>query len=137
MPCCVLAPCHLAQQGRLSLRRPRWLALPLWPDPEDNERPLCPGVGACRLRHSGGTEDTMWCLARRNKSLEELRKFFDYDRKVLRFFCVWDDRRNLYGDNIPYVLHYYLSDDTVEVNEVHARNTGRDSFPKVRTRGWT
>ena len=51
---------------------------------------------------------------------------------MLRFFAVWDDRKNLYGDNLAYVLHYYLSDDTVEVNEVHARNTGRDPFPKVR-----
>jgi len=71
----------------------------------------------------------------RAKALEDLRKFFDYDRKVLRFFAVWDDRKNLYGDNLAYVLHYYLSDDTVEVNEVHARNTGRDPFPKLLARG--
>jgi hypothetical protein len=32
--------------------------------------------------------------------------------------CVWDDRSGMYGDRRPYVLHYYLEDDTVEVNEV-------------------
>jgi hypothetical protein len=38
--------------------------------------------------------------------------------KVLRFFAVWDDRGGLYGDRRPYVVHYYLEDDTVEINEV-------------------
>lgn len=38
--------------------------------------------------------------------------------KVLRFFCVWDDRGGLFGDRRPYVVHYYLEDDTVEINEV-------------------
>lgn len=38
--------------------------------------------------------------------------------KVLRFYAVWDDRGGLYGDRRPYVVHYYLEDDTVEINEV-------------------
>lgn len=38
--------------------------------------------------------------------------------KVLRFFCVWDDRASLQGDRRPYRLHYFLEDDTVEVLEV-------------------
>lgn len=38
--------------------------------------------------------------------------------KVLRFFAVWDDRGGLYGDRRPYRVHYYLEDDTVEINEV-------------------
>lgn len=32
--------------------------------------------------------------------------------------CVWDDRQGMYGDRRPYVLHFYLEDDTVEINEV-------------------
>ena len=32
--------------------------------------------------------------------------------------CVWDDRSGMYGDRRPYTLHYYLEDDTVEINEV-------------------
>ena len=35
--------------------------------------------------------------------------------QVLRFWCVWDDRTGLYGDRRPYVLHYFLEDDTVEI----------------------
>jgi len=37
---------------------------------------------------------------------------------VLRFYAVWDDRGGLYGDRRPYVVHYYLEDDTVEITEV-------------------
>jgi hypothetical protein len=48
-------------------------------------------------------------------SSHDLKKFIQNDRKVLRFFCLWDDRDSLYGDRRPYVLHYFLADDTVEV----------------------
>ena len=30
----------------------------------------------------------------------------------------WDDRKSLYGELRPFVLHYYLSDDTMEILEV-------------------
>lgn len=49
---------------------------------------------------------------------DKLRQFMDYSRKVLRFYCVWDDRDRLYGDRRPYVVHYFLEDDTVEILEV-------------------
>lgn len=63
------------------------------------------------------------------------RKFYDYDRQVLRFFCTWDNRNEMYGDRRAYVLHYFLADDTVEVLEVIERNSGRDPFPKLLNRG--
>ena len=66
---------------------------------------------------------------------DKLKKFLDNDRKVLRFFCVWDDREALYGDRRPYVMHYYLSDDTMEVLEVNEPNSGRDPFPVFLRRG--
>ena len=37
---------------------------------------------------------------------------------MLRFFAVWDDRGALYGEKRPFVVHYYLADDSVEVLEV-------------------
>lgn len=40
---------------------------------------------------------------------------------MLRFFCVSND--------LPFVIHYFLADDTIEVREVHHPNDGRDSFP--------
>ena len=48
------------------------------------------------------------------------KQFLDHDRQVLRFFTVCDD--------LPYVVHYYLADDTVEIREVHHPNDGRDAF---------
>jgi len=65
---------------------------------------------------------------------DKLKKFLENDRKVLRFFCVWDDRNALYGDRRPYVLHYFLADDTVEILEVNEPNSGRDPFPVMLKR---
>lgn len=62
------------------------------------------------------------------------QRFLKYNRKVLRFFCQWDDRERLYGERRPFVLHFYLEDDTVEVCEVHLPNDGRDQFPKMLRR---
>ena len=51
------------------------------------------------------------------------------DRKVLRFYVVWDDRQSTYGELRPFIIQYYLVDDTLEVREVHKPNDGRDPFP--------
>jgi hypothetical protein len=42
-----------------------------------------------------------------------------------RFFAVLDDQEELR----PHVIYYYLTDDTVQVQEVHKKNDGRDPFP--------
>ena len=55
--------------------------------------------------------------------------------QVLRFFCVWDDRRSLFGDRRPYRLHYFLEDATLEVLETADNNNGRDPFPVFLRRG--
>ncbi|PAA83009.1 hypothetical protein BOX15_Mlig019168g1 [Macrostomum lignano] len=60
---------------------------------------------------------------------DTLRQFLDHDRHVLRFFCCWDDTDSLYGENREMVLHYFLSDDTVEIREVVKANSGRDAAP--------
>jgi hypothetical protein len=56
------------------------------------------------------------------------QQFLLNDRKVLRFKAYWDDPTP-YGSRMYFVLHYYLADNTVEVNEAHTRNSGRDGFP--------
>lgn len=48
------------------------------------------------------------------------------DRKVLRFFTTCED--------LQYVIHYFLADDTVEIREVHFANDGRDQFPRLLNR---
>uniref|UniRef100_A0A7S3GFT2 Uncharacterized protein n=1 Tax=Palpitomonas bilix TaxID=652834 RepID=A0A7S3GFT2_9EUKA len=65
---------------------------------------------------------------------DKLNQFLKNDRKVLRFYCLWDDRDNMFGQKRPYVLHYFLSDDTVEILEVNEPNSGRDPFPSFLKR---
>ncbi|CAN0206559.1 unnamed protein product, partial [Laminaria digitata] len=61
--------------------------------------------------------------------------FIKYDRNVLRFHAVWDDRESLYGDIQRFEVHYFLSDDTIEVRSVHGPNSGRDPVPVMVKRG--
>uniref|UniRef100_A0A8C3LE15 EF-hand domain containing 1 n=1 Tax=Chrysolophus pictus TaxID=9089 RepID=A0A8C3LE15_CHRPC len=60
---------------------------------------------------------------------DQLKQFLTYDKQVLRFYAMWDDTNSMFGENRPYIIHYYLADDTVEVREVHKPNDGRDPFP--------
>ncbi|XP_035176276.1 EF-hand domain-containing protein 1 [Oxyura jamaicensis] len=60
---------------------------------------------------------------------DQLKQFLTYDKQVLRFYATWDDTNSMFGENRPYIIHYYLADDTVEVREVHKHNDGRDPFP--------
>ena len=54
-----------------------------------------------------------------------LKKFLENDRRVLRFYCVWDDTNSMFGDVRDMVLHYFLSDDTIEIKEAIPANSGR------------
>jgi len=65
---------------------------------------------------------------------DKLAQFLKYDRRVLRFYCMWDDTPSLYGEVRRFVLHYYLADDTVEIVESYKANSGRDPFPKLLNR---
>ncbi|KAI9000015.1 hypothetical protein BC832DRAFT_563307 [Gaertneriomyces semiglobifer] len=56
-----------------------------------------------------------------------LKKFLENDRKVLRFYTLWDDTPSHFGDLRHLIIHYYLSDDTVEIREAIPPNSGRDS----------
>jgi len=57
------------------------------------------------------------------------KRFIELDRKVLRFYMVWDDRESMFGEMRPFILHYFLVDDTLEVRECHKANDGHDPFP--------
>jgi len=36
---------------------------------------------------------------------DKLRKFLELDRKVLRFYCIWDDRDQMFGEVRKFILH--------------------------------
>eukprot|EP00164_Ancoracysta_twista_P005684 GFYU01007806.1.p1 GENE.GFYU01007806.1~~GFYU01007806.1.p1 ORF type:complete len:593 (-),score=207.04 GFYU01007806.1:255-2033(-) len=63
---------------------------------------------------------------RKDNSMDKLKQFLDWDRHVLRFYCLWDDNESLFGSRRHFVLHYFLSDDTVSIKELHAPNSGRE-----------
>ena len=73
-------------------------------------------------------------LATTKNDFDKLKQFIELDRKVLRFYCVWDDRANLYGELRPFTLLYFLVDDTIEIREQHRPNDGRDNFPLLLRR---
>lgn len=53
------------------------------------------------------------------------KQFLENDRKVLKFYVFSD---------IPYIMHYYLADDTLEIREINYSNSGRDPFPLMLRR---
>ncbi|XP_042723505.1 EF-hand domain-containing family member C2 [Lagopus leucura] len=61
--------------------------------------------------------------------IDTLKQFLEHDGHVLRFYCVWDDPESLFHDPRELVLHYYLSDDTIDIKEVIPVNSGRDVVP--------
>lgn len=60
---------------------------------------------------------------------DKLKQFLELDRKVLRFYCLWDDSESMFGEVRECILHYYLVNDEMEIREVHNANDGRDPFP--------
>ncbi|CAF0986050.1 unnamed protein product [Didymodactylos carnosus] len=69
------------------------------------------------------------------EKVDTLKKFLNHDQHVLRFWAVWDNTDSLYGDIREFVLHYFLSDDTMEIREVLPPNSGRDAPPIFLSRG--
>ena len=50
--------------------------------------------------------------------VKSAKQFLENDRKVLRYYAKFE--------GLKYIIHYYLSDDTVEIREVNYNNSGRD-----------
>jgi hypothetical protein len=46
--------------------------------------------------------------------IDATQKFLQNDGRVLRFYAQWDDDK-MYGEIRPYIVHYFLADETVEV----------------------
>lgn len=38
-------------------------------------------------------------------SFDKLKQFLELDRKVLRFFSVWDDRNNMFGEVRQFIIN--------------------------------
>ncbi|XP_058119809.1 EF-hand domain-containing protein 1-like [Anopheles ziemanni] len=62
---------------------------------------------------------------------DKLRKYLEYQGKVLHFDCVLDERDREGGELMTYKLFYYLEDDTVSIKELKENQEGRDYFPML------
>uniref|UniRef100_A0A8C2L9R5 EF-hand domain-containing family member C2 n=1 Tax=Cyprinus carpio TaxID=7962 RepID=A0A8C2L9R5_CYPCA len=63
--------------------------------------------------------------------IDTLKQFLEHDRKVLRFYCYWNDTESMFGDSRELILHYFLADDTMEIYEVVLPNSGRDAHAPI------
>lgn len=72
------------------------------------------------------------------KREKDMRQFLSHDRKVLRFFCISELPYYPLGckGEQKYVIHYFLSDDTLEVREMRSLEDpkGAGTFPKFLKR---
>merc|ERR550514_584056 len=60
---------------------------------------------------------------------KDMQQFMECDRKVCRFYAVYDDLATPQYERRPFNILYFLSDHTVEIRELYPLNCGRDSFP--------
>lgn len=81
-----------------------------------------PDMHTLKLEKDAATKQPL----RPYEKIDTLKQFLEHDRQVLRFYCLWDDTRSMFGDKRYMVLHYFLADDTIEVREVLPQNAGRD-----------
>jgi hypothetical protein len=59
----------------------------------------------------------------------DMQQFLEKDRKVLRFFAILDDLSTPQFERRPFVILFFLADDTIEIRELYPLNCGRDNFP--------
>lgn len=64
----------------------------------------------------------------------KLEQFMKNDLRVLRFYCFWDDK-TVYGIRQYYILSYFLADNSIQIADVHQRNSGRDPYPVFFKKG--
>mmetsp|Transcript_14653 Transcript_14653/g.34579 ORF Transcript_14653/g.34579 Transcript_14653/m.34579 type:complete len:747 (+) Transcript_14653:94-2334(+) len=58
-----------------------------------------------------------------------MQQFLENDGQVLRFFAIMDDLSTPQFERRPFIILYFLADDTVEIREQYPLNCGRDNFP--------
>ena len=55
-------------------------------------------------------------------------RFLQYDGQVLRFNALWNDKKSMFGDEHKLLVHFYLSDGTLEILRKTPQSTGRDMW---------
>lgn len=58
------------------------------------------------------------------------KSFYEHDKMVLRFYGYWKGKEAPNPITYRVRLHYYLTDDAIEIISEYGRNDGRDRVPK-------
>lgn len=58
------------------------------------------------------------------------KSFYEHDKMVLRFYGYWEDKQTPKPNRYRVRLHYYLTDNAIEIISEYGRNDGRDRVPK-------
>ena len=70
---------------------------------------------------------------RADKKQAAISQFLKFDRKVLRFIALWDDRKSEYGMLRKFTLTLYPADDTLELRECK-KKYGENEFAQFVNR---
>ncbi|KAL0224575.1 hypothetical protein P9112_003965 [Eukaryota sp. TZLM1-RC] len=70
-------------------------------------------------------EDTTTYTKTPNLDEIPFRRFLKYDGKVLCFYATWRDVDDVVDDVRLFEIHYFLSEDSLEIVEVRGANSGR------------
>jgi len=89
--------------------------------PENGRDPLDDGSRTL----PNGADARRATLGRRAK--DGRGKFLTHDKKVLRFYCVWDDPARSCGDRRNFCLQYFLIDDTIAITEISGHQQNNQS----------
>ncbi|CAD7942901.1 unnamed protein product [Amoebophrya sp. A25] len=60
---------------------------------------------------------------------KNMQQFMEKDRKVCRFYAIVDDLLTPQYERRPFIIMYFLADDTIQIREQYPLNSGRDGFP--------
>lgn len=58
-----------------------------------------------------------------------MQQFMEDDRKVCRFYAVMDDTSLSAFERRPFLILFFLANNTMEIREMYPANCGRDNFP--------
>ena len=79
------------------------------------------------------TKEYVEVMLKGGRPNKNLKNHLDFDRKVLSFRILWDDRSYDGGEKY-YILNFFLSDQSCEVKEVKVENSGKDDFSMLLKR---
>jgi hypothetical protein len=83
--------------------------------PENKERPKDESIMEAARKKGRGIDHNKPPSLAGNRVETKLKQFLENDKKVLKFYGVWDDSKSKYGSEHEMIIYYFLADDTIEV----------------------